>query len=53
MLSRTFEKSFLGAEAVVWMCNVDIAGSPEEAVAIGQRLVELGLIDHVQEDHRW
>lgn len=30
-----------------WMCDMGIAESREEAVAIGHRLVEFGLVDHV------
>lgn len=36
-----------------WMCDMGISGSREEAVAIGQRLVEFGLIDHVNSVFRY
>lgn len=42
-----FKQCFVGSQAVDWMCEENIAGSREEAVAIGQRLVEFGLIDNV------
>ncbi|CAB1114919.1 unnamed protein product [Ectocarpus sp. CCAP 1310/34] len=45
--STIFKKSFVGSQAVDWMCDTGIAASRKEAVAIGQRLVEFGLVDHV------
>lgn len=36
-----------------WMCETDLAGSRSEAVAIGQRLVEFGLVDHVNSVYRY
>ncbi|CAM9567699.1 unnamed protein product, partial [Sphacelaria rigidula] len=41
-----FKNAFVGKEAVDWMVSRDVAGSRAEAVAIGQRLVEFGLMEH-------
>lgn len=35
------------------MCDTGIAASRSEAVAIGQRLVEFGLVDHVNSVFRY
>ncbi|CAM9529733.1 unnamed protein product, partial [Scytosiphon promiscuus] len=51
--STVFKQAFVGSQAVDWMCTMDIAGSREEAVAIGQRLVEFGLVDHVNSVFRF
>ncbi|CAM9985809.1 unnamed protein product, partial [Ectocarpus sp. 12 AP-2014] len=51
--STMFKKSFVGSQAVDWMCDTGIAASRNEAVAIGQRLVEFGLVDHVSSVFRF
>ncbi|CAM9606556.1 unnamed protein product, partial [Ectocarpus fasciculatus] len=51
--STIFKKSFVGSQAVDWMCDTGIAASRSEAVAIGQRLVEFGLVDHVNSVFRF
>ncbi|CBN78725.1 conserved unknown protein [Ectocarpus siliculosus] len=51
--STIFKKSFVGSQAVDWMCDTGIAASRNEAVAIGQRLVEFGLVDHVNSIFRF
>lgn len=51
--STIFKQCFVGSQAVDWMCDMNIVVSREEAVAIGQRLVEFGLIDHVNSVFRY
>lgn len=51
--STIFRQCFVGSQAVDWMCDMGISGSREEAVAIGQRLVEFGLVDHVNSVFRY
>ncbi|CAM9916208.1 unnamed protein product, partial [Phaeothamnion confervicola] len=50
---KAYEGCFTGADAVTWMVAADVAGSPNEALEIGRRLMEFGLIDHVMGDHRF
>lgn len=50
--SAVFKNAFVGKEAVDWMLARDVAGSRAEAVAIGQRLVEFGLVEHANSAYR-
>ena len=43
---RTFPKCFTGAEFVVWLVEQGEVGKEDEAVILGQHLLENGIIHH-------
>jgi pyruvate/2-oxoglutarate dehydrogenase complex dihydrolipoamide dehydrogenase (E3) component len=47
----TFKSCFVGSEAVDWLVATRRAGSREDAVRIGQAMVENGVFEHVRRDH--
>ncbi len=47
---RTYRRCFVGSEAVDWLVHHQRV-SREEAVRLGQRLVALGLVSHVLDEH--
>ncbi len=50
---RHYEKCFVGAEAVVSMLDNGLAATAEEAVEIGNLLLDAGYIRHVLGEHRF
>lgn len=51
--TAVFKNAFVGKEAVDWMLTKDVAGSRAEAVAIGQRLVEFGMVEQLNSAYRY
>lgn len=49
-LLQTYPRCFVGSEAVAWLMRTQDL-SRVEAVALGQRLVERGLVHHVLDEH--
>jgi Domain found in Dishevelled, Egl-10, and Pleckstrin (DEP) len=50
--AQTYEQCFVGAEAVTWITSaLDV--NADEALQLGQYLLELGLIRHVANEHRF
>lgn len=47
---RNYPQSFVGSEAVEWLCN-RLQVPRSQAVRIGQQLLEAGWIRHVTDDH--
>jgi potassium-dependent mechanosensitive channel len=47
---RIFRKCFLGSEAVEWLIQREEA-TRQEAIAIGEMMVEMGIIHHVLDEH--
>lgn len=43
---RTFTKCFTGSEFVAWLVEQGEAGNADEAVILGQHLLENGIIHH-------
>ncbi|CAD7702563.1 unnamed protein product [Ostreobium quekettii] len=50
---KIFKNCFLGEEAVSWMISEGIVECVEEAVELGNRMIESGVIRHVTEDQRF
>ncbi|KAA8494466.1 Mercuric reductase [Porphyridium purpureum] len=50
-LLRVFPDCFLGTEACAWLVASGHAKNDREALALGQKLVDAGLIEHVLRDH--
>lgn len=50
---RTYQKSFVGSEFVHWLIQTGEAANVEEAVRLGQALLESGIIHHVCDDHQF
>ena len=48
---KRYEDCFVGSEAVEWLMEAKIAKSVAAAVGIGYRLVQLGYVNHVTNDH--
>ncbi len=48
---RTYEKCFVGEEAVVTLVDENIASDAEDAVRIGNMLLNAGIFRHVQQAH--
>ena len=48
---RTYRSVFVGSEAVDWLVSSSWAATREEAVSMGQILMETGLFSHVKGDH--
>lgn len=48
---RTYKESFLGNEAVAYLVAEGFAGDESEALEIGNKLQQMGLINHVTKDH--
>mmetsp|Transcript_19504 Transcript_19504/g.51871 ORF Transcript_19504/g.51871 Transcript_19504/m.51871 type:complete len:154 (-) Transcript_19504:399-860(-) len=49
---KTYPKTFVASDAVAAMQKAGIASGPEEAVFIGQELVESGVIIHAVDDEK-
>ena len=49
---KIFHKTFLGSEAVEWLIKHERATRPE-AIAIGQLMIEQGIIHHVLDEHEF
>merc|ERR1712087_561136 len=47
---KTYEKCFVGEEAVGWMVQSKVAGSINEAVELGQVLLKRGFIRHLTKE---
>jgi hypothetical protein len=45
-------RTFLGSDAVAWLVKQGHARTPEEAVALGNRLLDAGLLHHAAYEHR-
>lgn len=45
-----YRKCFLGSEAVLWLIH-DQKCSQEEAVCLGNRMIDMGLLHHVSHEH--
>ena len=50
-LLKTYEKCFVGSEAVKYMLKNNICKTNEEGVWIGKALLAAGIIEHVTNDH--
>ena len=48
---RTYSNSFLGIDAVNCLSNYIPGGREEEAIAVGNNLIEYGIIRHVVDEH--
>lgn len=48
---RTYKQSFLGNEAVAFLISEGHAANQSEALDIGNKLHEMGIINHVTKDH--
>eukprot|EP00753_Platysulcus_tardus_P010728 PLAT300.1.p1 GENE.PLAT300.1~~PLAT300.1.p1 ORF type:complete len:683 (+),score=331.18 PLAT300.1:33-2051(+) len=48
---RSFKRCFLGTDAVTWLIEDGVASDVEDAVAIGNMLAAVGLLQHVTKDH--
>jgi hypothetical protein len=49
--SKTYEKCFIGNEAVETLVNEGIAGNEKDAVRIGNMMLKAGVFHHVQDAH--
>jgi len=49
---RIYFKCFVGLEAVDWLVN-ELKCDRKSAVTVGQRIMDLGLFNHVVRDHRF
>ncbi|CAM9543770.1 unnamed protein product, partial [Chrysoparadoxa australica] len=47
----SYKKCFVGKDAVEWMLRSGVSNSEEDAVSLGQLLIENGDIAHVTKDH--
>ncbi|GBG25134.1 Dihydrolipoyl dehydrogenase, mitochondrial [Hondaea fermentalgiana] len=47
---QNFKQCFIGSEAVDFMVNSKVVGTREEAVELGQQMLEQGLFQHVTQD---
>lgn len=50
---RTYPQCFVGSEAVRWLVDSGIAADVDQAVALGNALLDEGVIHHVVRDHRF
>ncbi|KAK3274694.1 hypothetical protein CYMTET_17132, partial [Cymbomonas tetramitiformis] len=50
---KSYQNAFVGTELVRWMVQAGYADSRDAAVALGQKLLSLGLIRHVEEEHQF
>jgi len=50
---KKYPKCLQGDETAKWLVDNGEAKDADEAVAIGQKLVELGFIHHVHDDHNF
>ena len=52
---KTYEKCFVANECVDWMVKnlEEVKFSREEAVRLGIKLLNLGFIEHVTDDHQF
>lgn len=48
---RTYKDSFLGSEAVEYMVSSGMTSCAEDALRLGNALLEAGLLAHVMRDH--
>jgi pyruvate/2-oxoglutarate dehydrogenase complex dihydrolipoamide dehydrogenase (E3) component len=48
-----YKQCFIGSEAVVWMLSNDIAKDEEDAVRLGNMLLNSGMFHHVTRDHEF
>lgn len=52
-LLRSYSSCFVGREFVDWMVRVREAESRDEAVDIGQRLLDAGAVEHASKEHQF
>jgi len=50
-MMKTYEKCFVGREAVKVLVSAEVAADEEEAVSIGNALLSAGALAHVTKDH--
>lgn len=50
-LGTTYERCFIGSEAVAWMQNIGY--SLNEAMSVGQRMIGLSMLRHVTDEHQF
>eukprot|EP01012_Entosiphon_sulcatum_P061788 TRINITY_DN8764_c0_g1_i1.p1 TRINITY_DN8764_c0_g1~~TRINITY_DN8764_c0_g1_i1.p1 ORF type:complete len:601 (+),score=82.13 TRINITY_DN8764_c0_g1_i1:24-1805(+) len=50
---RRYPQCFIGLEAVRWLVRQGYATGPASAVALGNRLLDAGLLHHVHHEHRF
>jgi pyruvate/2-oxoglutarate dehydrogenase complex dihydrolipoamide dehydrogenase (E3) component len=50
---KTYERCFVGGDAVDWLIESGIAADVDQAVALGNALLDEGVIHHVVRDHRF
>lgn len=48
---RSYKASFVGSEAVAYMMRSGMTSCVEDAVQLGNALIEAGLVAHVTRDH--
>jgi pyruvate/2-oxoglutarate dehydrogenase complex dihydrolipoamide dehydrogenase (E3) component len=48
---QTYEKCFVGSEACAWMIDAGIASDADQAVLIGNMLLNAGMFHHVLKEH--
>eukprot|EP00959_Pyramimonas_sp_CCMP1952_P198112 4144045-Pyramimonas_sp.AAC.1 len=46
-----YEGCFVGSDAVRWMKNSGLVDSEEAALALGNKMIRLGLVHHVLNEH--
>ena len=49
---KLFQRSFLGNEAVDWIVK-KVKVSREDAIALGQKMIDKGIFQHVTEEHQF
>lgn len=49
---KLYQRSFLGNEAVDWIVN-KVKVSREDAIALGQKMIEKGIFQHVTEEYQF
>ena len=47
----TYERCFVGSEAVQWMLDSRLVNSEAAAVALGNQMIRLGFVHHVLNEH--
>ena len=50
---KTYGSCFLGSDAVSWLVSSGVAADVDQAVALGNALLDEGIIHHVVRDHRF